>query len=41
MRCVAPPQLGPDVDYMGARASFRYDGGIDRWVADFLICGGD
>ena len=41
MRCVAPPQLGPDVVYLGARASFKFDADAEIWMAEFLICGGD
>lgn len=41
MRCVSPPQLGPDVVYVGARASFKYDTDDETWKAEFLICGGD
>jgi len=41
MRCVSPPQMGPDVVYLGARASFRYDIETGSWVAESLICGGD
>lgn len=41
MRCVSPPQLGPDVVYLGARASFRYNVENGLWMAETLICGGD
>ena len=41
MRCVSPPHLGPDVVYLGARASFKYDIDSETWMAEFLICGGD
>lgn len=41
MRCVSPPHLGPDVIYLGARASFLFNTDNDTWMADFLICGGD
>jgi len=41
MHCVAPPQLGPDVVYLGSRASFRYNADRERWMAVHLICGGD
>jgi len=41
MRCISPPHLGPDVIYLGARASFKYDIQNETWVAEFLICGGD
>jgi len=40
--CIAPPQFSdPAVSYLGARAGFSYDRERARWVADFLICGGD
>lgn len=41
MHCVSPPHLGPDVVYLGARASFQYNVKSDRWMLVFLICGGD
>lgn len=41
MRCVSPPQLGPDVVYLGARASFRFHKETGHWIAESLICGGD
>jgi hypothetical protein len=41
MRCMSPPHLGPDVVYLGARASFRFNAENRRWVAESLICGGD
>lgn len=41
MRCVSPPQLGPDVVYLGARASFAFNADADLWMPEFLICGGD
>jgi len=41
MRCVSPPQLGPDVVYVGARASFHFDVEAEIWTAELLICGGD
>jgi hypothetical protein len=40
-RCIAPPLLGPDVVYLGARASFVYKADADTWMPEFLICGGD
>lgn len=41
MRCVSPPQLGPDVVYIGARASFRFNDDDEVWKVESLICGGD
>jgi len=41
MRCISPPQLGPDVVYLGARASFKYDTEGEIWMVESLICGGD
>ena len=41
MRCVSPPHLGPDVVYLGARASFGYNADEKIWMPEFLICGGD
>ena len=41
LRCLSPPQLGPDVVYLGARASFKYDIDAEIWMAEILICGGD
>ena len=41
MHCVSPPHLGPDVVYLGARASFKYSEESDRWMLEYLICGGD
>lgn len=41
MRCVSPPQLGPGVVYVGARASFHFDVEAEIWTAELLICGGD
>ncbi|MDH3439931.1 MAG: hypothetical protein OEM63_04200 [Gammaproteobacteria bacterium] len=41
MRCVSPPHLGPDVVYLGARASFGYNVDEKIWMPEFLICGGD
>jgi hypothetical protein len=41
MRCLSPPQQGPDVVYLGARASFVFDVDAEVWTAEFLICGGD
>ena len=41
MRCVSPPQLGPDVVYVGARASFHFNIEEGLWMAELLICGGD
>lgn len=41
MSCVSPPHLGPDVIYLGARASFQYSTDSDTWMAVYLICGGD
>ncbi len=40
--CLSPPQwLQRDVVYLGARASFSYSAEAGRWIADYLICGGD
>ena len=40
--CVAPPQFADDkVSYLGARAALSYREDADRWMADYLICGGD
>lgn len=41
MRCVSPAHLGPDVVYLGPRASFKYDVDSETWMVEFLICGGD
>ena len=41
MRCVSPPQMGPDVVYIGARASFYFNDEDGIWMAELLICGGD
>lgn len=41
MRCISPPYDGPDVVYLGARASFRYSVDVDLWTAEYLVCGGD
>ncbi len=42
MHCIAPPQSGQgDVVYMGPRASFRYSETHERWMAVYMICGGD
>lgn len=41
MRCLSPPHLGPDVVYLGARASFRFHDETESWMAESLICGGD
>lgn len=41
MRCVSPPHLGPEVIYLGARASFAYNPKEKLWMPEFLICGGD
>ena len=41
MRCVSPPHLGPDVVYIGARASFLFNIENETWMAELLICGGD
>ena len=41
MHCVSPPYLGPDIVYLGARASFQYNVKNDRWMLVYLICGGD
>lgn len=41
MHCVSPPRLGPDVVYLGARASFKYSVEGSRWMLVYLICGGD
>ena len=41
MRCLSPPQQGPDVIYLGARASFAFNADEGVWTAEYLICGGD
>jgi len=41
MRCLSPPQLGPDVVCVGARASFHLDIEEGVGMAELLICGGD
>lgn len=41
MHCVSPPHLGPDIVYLGARASFQYSADSGRWMLVYLICGGD
>ena len=42
MQCIAPPQAAEsDVVYLGARASFQFNESAERWMAGFLICGGD
>ena len=41
MRCLSPPQQGPDVVYIGARASFVFVAGEEAWMPEYLICGGD
>ena len=41
MRCLSPPQQGPDVVYLGARASFAFNADEGVWMTEFLICGGD
>ena len=41
MRCLSPPQQGPDVVYLGARASFAFDADEAIWMPEYLICGGD
>lgn len=42
MQCIAPPQAAQsDVVYLGARASFQYSEAEERWLAVYLICGGD
>ncbi|HKJ77333.1 MAG TPA: hypothetical protein VKA64_09030 [Gammaproteobacteria bacterium] len=42
LSCVAPPQFTDDrVSYLGARAAFSYKRESKRWMADYLICGGD
>jgi hypothetical protein len=41
MRCISPPQLGPEVVYLGARASFKYDVEGEIWMVEVFICGGD
>ena len=40
-RCLSPPQQGPDVIYLGARASFAFNADEGVWTAEYLICGGD
>ena len=40
--CDAPPQwVDPSVIYLGARARFIFRQDEQRWVVDYLICGGD
>lgn len=40
--CVSPPQWNDDdVAYLGARAAFVFDAGSGRWMAQYLVCGGD
>lgn len=41
MRCLSPPQQGPDVIYLGARASFAFNADEAIWMPEYLICGGD
>lgn len=41
MRCLSPPQQGPDVIYLGARASFAFNADEVIWAPEYLICGGD
>ncbi len=41
MRCLSPPQQGPDVVYLGARASFTFNPDEELWMPEYLICGGD
>ncbi len=41
MHCQSPPFDGPDVVYIGPRASFRYNENEQRWMAVYLVCGGD
>ena len=40
-RCLSPPQQGPDVIYLGARASFAFNADEGVWMPEYLICGGD
>ncbi len=41
MRCLSPPQQGPDVVYLGARASFAFNADAELWMPEYLVCGGD
>ena len=42
LACVSPPQWADeDVAYLGARAGFVFNPERKKWMAEYLVCGGD